>query len=64
MTRKKYNHLIYNEILLQIQFYPQNSNKALVQHRSAQQKVSRLDEANLETIYNLFNNIDELSPCT
>ena len=55
MTRKKYNHLIYSEIWLQIQFYPQNSNKALIQHRSAQQKVSRLDEANLETINYLLN---------
>ena len=64
MTRKKYNHLIYNEIWLQIQFYPQNSNKALVQHRSAQQKVSRLDEANLETINYLLNDSDELSPRT
>ena len=56
--------MIYSAMWLQIQFYPQNSNKALVQHRSAQQKVSRLDEANLETIYNLLNDSDELSPRT
>ena len=64
MTRKKYNHLIYNEIWLQIQFNHQESKKSISVVSRQQQKVSRLDEANLETIYNLFNDSDELSPRT
>ena len=56
--------MIYSAMWLQIQFNHQESKKSISVVSRQQQKVSRLDEANLETIYNLLNDSDELSPRT
>ena len=60
MTCKKYNILIYSRIELQIQFYLYNSKKSMPTGSQQQEKVSRLDLANLETTYDLINDAGEI----